>query len=233
MPGIVGIIRRQSYEGIEQDLRLMIESIRHESYYVGDQYINREIGLYAGWLSHPGTLGERMPLMSHDKRRVLIIVGEHFGSSSHGVEPQNSGCRTDTGDLLRLYEESETRFLNSLNGWFSGLAIDLALGKVTLFNDRYGMSRMYVHESADEFIFASEAKALLRIRPELRGIEAESLAEYLRFNCVMGNRTLFKGVSLLPGASSWAFEGCAAPQKGSYFDFGVWRTGHRKPRGLS
>ena len=122
MPGIVGIIRRQSYEGIEQDLGLMIESIRHESYYVGGQYVNRDIGLYAGWLSHPGTLGETMPLISHDKQRVLIIVGEHFRSSSqaNASNSRGTGAETNVSDLLRLYEESEAKFLSALNGWFSG-----------------------------------------------------------------------------------------------------------------
>jgi asparagine synthase (glutamine-hydrolysing) len=223
MPGIVGIIKRRPYEGIDRDLRLMVESMRHEKFYVGNQYVNQDLGLHVGWLSHPGSLGESMPLISRDKRRVLIIVGEHF-SHLHKAKSPNGNRFRDGGahDLFRLYEESEDRFFSSLNGWFSGVAIDLNLGKVTLFNDRYGMSRVYLHEGADEFIFASEAKSLLRIRPSLRVIEPEALAQYLRFNCVMGNKTWFKGISLLPGASSWAFTGQVGPQKRAYFDFADW-----------
>ena len=222
MPGIAGIIRRRPYEGIDHDLRLMVESMRHEQFYVGNQYVNKDIGLHVGWLSHPGSLGECMPLISHDKRVVLIIVGEHF---SHLHEPSPNGNQSrhrSEHDLLRLYQESEDKFFNSLNGWFSGVAVDLNLGKVTLFNDRYGMSRVYLHQGAEEFIFASEAKSLLQIRPSLRVIEPEALAQYLHFNCVMGNKTLFKGISLLPGASSWVFAGRGGPQKRAYFDFADW-----------
>jgi asparagine synthase (glutamine-hydrolysing) len=223
MPGIAGIITRQPHEGINRDLRLMVDSMRHEAFYVGNQYVNKDIGLHVGWLSHPGTLGENMPLISQDKRVVLILVGEHFSQSTNPKAPSNkSGGNAAAHDLLELFQESEDKFLERLNGWFCGVAVDLNQRKVTLFNDRFGMSRVYLHQGAEEFIFASEAKSLLRIRPSLRTIAPEALAEYLRSNCVMGNKTLFKGISLLPGASSWTFTGHAVPQKRAYFDFADW-----------
>jgi asparagine synthase (glutamine-hydrolysing) len=226
MPGIAGIIRRQPYEGIARDLRLMVEAMRHEAFYVGNQYVNRDVGIHIGWLSHPGTLGEHMPLISHDKGVVLIMVGEHFSHLADAATANgNSFCNATANNLLRLYEQSEDKLLNSLNGWFSGVAVDLRQRKVTLFNDRFGMSRVYIHGGTDEFIFASEAKSILQIRPSLRTVAPEALAEYLRFNCVMGNKTLFKGISLLPGASSWCFAGhAAAPQKRAYFDFADWES---------
>jgi asparagine synthase (glutamine-hydrolysing) len=164
-----------------------------------------------------------MPLVSRNERLVLIIVGEHFPQLRKTISANGNGFLNWIGqDLLALYEESEGKLLASLNGWFCGLAADLKLRKVTLFNDRYGMGRVYFHEGMDEFIFASEAKSLLRIRPSLRAIEPRALAQYLRFDCVMGDMTLFKGISLLPAGSSWAFAASPKPQKKRYFDFGNW-----------
>jgi hypothetical protein len=40
MPGIAGIIRKRPYQGIESDLRLMIEAMRYETFYNGGEYIN-------------------------------------------------------------------------------------------------------------------------------------------------------------------------------------------------
>lgn len=223
MPGIVGIIRRQPYEGIDGDLDKMLAAMRHKAYYAGDKYVNRDIGLHVGWWSHPRCLGAQMPLIAQDGGVILIVIGEHFSHScasvpKHGKEADDRTVQ----DLLRLYRESENGFFNSLNGWFCGVLVDTHLGRTTLFNDRYGMGRIYCHEGNDEFIFASEAKSLLRIRPALRAIEPESLAQYLRFNCVMGNKTLFKSISLLPGASSWSFSGSVIPEKGRYFDYATW-----------
>ena len=113
-----------------------------------------------------------------DKRFVLIIVGEHHSEHSKVSSPGTDGGLEGTAqDLLRRCEESEAGFL-SLNGWFR-TAIDLTLRKVTLFNDRYAMSRIFFHEGKDEFIFASEAKSLLRVRPALRAIESGALAQFL------------------------------------------------------
>lgn len=225
MPGIVGIIRRKPYEGIHEDLTLMVESMRHESFYVGGKYSNPDAGVYLGWLSHPHSLGECLPLVSSDKGSVLVLAGEHI---SHGRErvSQNGHGAVDGNlqDALALYEKWGEGFVERLNGWFSGVAIDLSTRRVTLFNDRYGMGRIYLYEGEDEFVFATEAKALLKIRPGLRTIDPAALAQLLRFNCVLGNQTLFKGISLLPPASSWSFHGDAAPKKQSYFDFANWEA---------
>jgi asparagine synthase (glutamine-hydrolysing) len=223
MPGIAGIIKKQPYEGIQRDLSLMVESMRHETYYVGSQYVNPDVGAYIGWTSHPCSLVQLMPLVSSDNRRVLIVVGEHFSHDSQPTSPLDGGAiGASARDILQRYDESEDKFLGSLNGWFCGIAIDLDLRKITLFNDRYGMSRVYLYEGADEFIFASEAKSILRIRPALRTIDPGAMSQYLRYNCVMGNMTLFKGISLLPPASSWSFTCCAGPQKQKYFDYADW-----------
>lgn len=223
MPGITGIIRRERYRGIERDLQLMTEAMRHESFYAGGQYINRDVGLYMGWVAHPNTLGACMPFVCQDKQVVLIISGEHFQTHQGSASSTHEGIKEQNEEhFLSLYRESEERFLRSLNGWFSGVAVDLAKGKITLFNDRYGMGRIYWHQSDGEFIFGSEAKSLLRVRSHLRAIELDSLAEFVNFNCVLGNKTLFKGISLLPGASSWSFGGSAVPQKKKYFDFAEW-----------
>jgi len=223
MPGIVGIIRREPYEEIRRDLGLMAETMRHETYYVGNQYINRDMGIGFGWWSHPHSLGECMPLISLDKRFCLIIIGENYADQSSPITPGSNGVlNANAQDLLRLCEESDDKLLAHLNGWFCGVAIDFSLRKVTLFNDRYGMSRIFYHEGKDEFIFASEAKSLLRVRPTLRAIEPEALAQFLRFNCVMGNKSLFKDIPLLPPGSMWAFSKSVVPERRSYFDFADW-----------
>ena len=126
--------------------------------------------------------------------------------------------------LQNLYGDLGDGFLTALNGWFCGVLIDLRLNRITLFNDRFGMSRIYLHEGNEEFLFASEAKALLKIRPALRAIEPEAMAEQLRFNCLSGRKTLFKGISRLPNASSWVFENNVRPQKNCYFAESEWEN---------
>src|SRR5262249_3048496 len=91
-----------------------------------------------------------------------------------------------------------------------------------LFNDRYGMHRIYYHEAKDAFYFAVEAKAILAVCPELRRIDSPGLAEFISFGCVLENRTIFHGIHVLPPASAWTFRNGAIERKGAYFQPRDW-----------
>ena len=94
---------------------------------------------------------------------------------------------------------------------------DRTRGTVTLMNDRYGMQRLYYHESKDAFYFAAEAKAILAVRPELRAAEPASLGELIALGAVLENRSLFQGISVLPNASLWSFRNGAVEAQGHIF----------------
>ena len=225
MPGIVGIIRKTPSDKVRQDLSRMIESMRHEEFYVSGSYVNEDIGLYAGWICHRGSFSDCMPLPLPGEDKVVIFQGENHVTPEVRRQLLKANSATDFSSaryLAELYRQGPEQFLLALNGWYCGLIADVARRKVTLFNDRYAMGRIYFHEGPDEFIFASEAKALLAIRPKLRAIDPEGLADYLRYNCVTEDRTFFKGVSLLPHASAFEFENGTLAKRRRYFDFTEW-----------
>ena len=141
------------------------------------------------------------------------------------VDSQRNGgsaCLAGTSHLVRLYEEKGEHFLGELNGSFAGLLIDLRKKKAILFNDRYGLGRIYYHESSDGFFFASEAEIVLAVLPGLRSFDQRSLAEFYSVGCVLQNRSLFKGVSLLPGGSQWTFHRDGRIERQRYFDPRAW-----------
>src|SRR5438045_8681651 len=121
-----------------------------------------------------------------------------------------------------MYEEMGCEFLEKLNCWFSGVLLDLREQKFVLFNDRYGVNRLYYHEDAHGFYFSSEAKALLKILPGTRQLNLRSLGEVLCCEAVLENRSLFSGISLLPGGSSWVFSQCEPVKKKNYFKQDEW-----------
>ena len=125
--------------------------------------------------------------------------------SSNGRGHATRKRRLELGSLLFTRKNGE-QFFKKLNGLFSGLLIDKRQKKAILFNDRYGIERIYYYETQGNFYFASEAKALLRILPELRAFDEEGVAQFLAFGCTLNSRTLFRGVRLLPSASVWSFE---------------------------
>jgi asparagine synthase (glutamine-hydrolysing) len=227
MPGVTGIIRFASYDQIDQDLDSMLAAMRYNNRYSHGRFIDRACGLQIGWTCHPGSLAEDMPLVSQNGDTVMIFTGENFEDPGVVAQSRRSTSDKDSAKaayLLELYAELGEQFFARLNGWFAGVIIDRRSKRVTLFNDRYGMGRIYFHASSNEFLFASEAKALLKIRPALQVIDPEKLAEYLRYNCVLGDRTLFPGIAILPKASAWSFEQNVSPRKQQYFDFIEWEN---------
>jgi asparagine synthase (glutamine-hydrolysing) len=215
MPGLVGLITGMPRERAERELLRMVESMRHEPSYASGTWSEPSLGLYVGWVARAGPLAGSMPLHNEQRDRVLIFSGEEFSA------PRIAPGHRETLHLVRRSEE-DPNFPKSLNGRFHGVLADLKTRSATLFNDRYGMHRIYFHEAREAFYFAAESKAILAVRPELRSIDSDGLAEFVSCGCTLANKTLFKNISLLPPASAWTIQNASITRKGSYFDRKEW-----------
>jgi asparagine synthase (glutamine-hydrolysing) len=126
--------------------------------------------------------------------------------------------------LLNLYEKAGISSFSKLNGWFRGGVVDRRKGSLVLFNDRYGIGQIYFHQATNGFYFSSEAKVLLRALPETRSFDFGSLCELISCSAVLQNRSLYKGIELLPPASCWIFTPPREVQKLSYFKKEDWEN---------
>lgn len=224
MPGIIGCITRHPRATAEQEIRQMVAPLRHKSSYVSGMWVDESLGVYVGWVERSGSFSSRMPLRNEQGDLVLAFSGEEFpepGTSqrlkSHGHDFDSTG----PSYLVHLYEE-DASFPAGLNGRFHGLMADRKRGTAMLFNDRYGMHRLYYHESQDAFYFAAEAKAILAVRPELRELDLRGVGEFVACGAVLENRTLFRDVHVLPPGSAWIFRQGSIEQKTTYFQPKDW-----------
>src|ERR1700678_1520286 len=224
MPGIVGLITKQPRKWAEPQLARMVQSMQHELFYVSGTWIDETLGVYIGWGARENSFSDGMPVRNERGDAILVFSGEDYPQSGTARGLKERGHSFEDGGssyLVHLYEE-DADFLRNLNGRFQGLVADRSRGAMTLFNDRFGLQRVYYHESADAFYFSAEAKAILAVRPELRSTDPQSLGEYIACGCVLENRTLFRGIRVLPPASSWTFRDGALEKKGSYFEPREW-----------
>jgi asparagine synthase (glutamine-hydrolysing) len=224
MPGIVGVISKRPADGLKRELNRMVESIRHESFYVTGTWVDETLGVYVGWSARKDSFSDGMPLLNEKQDVALVYSGEDFPEP--GVKGSLKQRGHSLGDptssyLVHLYED-DPKFPAGLNGRFHGILVDRIRKSAILFNDRYGMHRIYYHESADGFYFAAEAKAILAVRPELRTVDTRSLGEIVACGSALENRTLFAGVHLLPPASKWDFDASGTLRKGVYFEPREW-----------
>jgi len=220
MPGIVGIIGRGSSVDRVNEVQRMVKCMLHEPFYASDTYENEKVGLWIGWVIHKGSFADCMPIWNETKDVCLIFAGENFAEAAEIELLRTKGHSFDSENasyLVHLYEETGLEFIERLNGWFSGVLIDLREQRILMFNDRCGLGRIYYHERAGLLYFSSEAKSLLKVLPSLRKLDPLSLGELLSFDCTLGDRTLFSGVSLVPAGSMWTFLPNGHVSKDNYF----------------
>jgi asparagine synthase (glutamine-hydrolysing) len=202
----------------------MVQSLCHEPFYVSGTWIDATQGVYVGWVARQGSFADGMPLHNERQDVTLIFSGEEFPEPEivtalrgrgHALAPEGPSY------LVHRYED-EPDFPKGLNGRFHGLVADRARGTAMLFNDRFGLQRLYYHEAKDAFYFAAEAKAILKVRPELRQTDPRGVGEFVVCACVLENRTLFSGIYVLPPGSAWLFRGGALERKAGYFEPREW-----------
>lgn len=199
----------------------MVDAMKHEDFYTSGTYLQPSVNLHLGWICRQGCYSDCMPIASQTGKVLLFFYGENFPPETSRTELLQRGFDGQFHDaryLIRLFEKSGDAFLADLNGWFSGVLVDLEQRRVLLFNDRYGMQRVYYHDDGECFYFASEAKCLLRVLPSAREFDPEAVAEQIAFNCVFGTKTLFKNVAQLPGGSCWTFDEGGQFRTARYFE---------------
>jgi asparagine synthase (glutamine-hydrolysing) len=224
LPGIVGLITKLPPAVATAELQHMVQRLRHEPSYTTGTWADESLGVYVGWVAYPNSFADRMPVQTERGDVVLAFSGEEYpqpGTAQRLREKGHDVCLDGPCYLAHLYEE-DPGFLRGLNGRFHGLLVDRNRKTATLFNDRYGMHRMYYHEAKEAFYFAAEAKAILAVRPELRKASPRSLGELITCGCVLENRTLFEGIHVLPPASAWVCANGSVQQGESYFDPREW-----------
>jgi asparagine synthase (glutamine-hydrolysing) len=203
-----------------------VEELRHQPSYVTGTWIDEAAGVYVGWVVRKNSFADVMPLRNEQGNIVLVFSGEEYPEPGIADRLRAQGHVLESGRpsyLVHLSEE-DSIFPAGLNGRFQGLLTNRTRGTATLFNDRYGMHRVYYSETKDGFYFSGEAKAILAVRPELRSADPRGLGEFVACGCVLENRSLFKNIFALPPGSAWTFRDGALRSKNSYFQPSEWEN---------
>ena len=204
MPGIVGLITTMPAAAAVTQLGDMLATLIHEPFYRAGTWWDSAMGVYLAWTSRSESPLGSTPVTDTAGNPLLVFSGEEF---SHD-------------DMLEA--ASHPSFPSNLNGWFHGVLLNRSGRTAVLFNDRYGMHRMYYHQSDHAHYFAAEAKAILAVRPELRCLDYESLGEFVSCGAVLNDRSLFRGINLLPPGSAWKFTNAVLREKRRYFSPTEW-----------
>jgi asparagine synthase (glutamine-hydrolysing) len=133
---------------------------------------------------------------------TIVYNGELYNYLELRAELQAKGhgfrTSSDTEVILRAYQEYGADCVTRFNGMFAFLLHDRRRHLLFTARDHFGIKPLYFCRTATHLLFASEVKALLQ-HPEVTAArDFDALREYLTFQFVLGDRTLFQGIRKLP-----------------------------------
>lgn len=139
--------------------------------------------------------------MSSGLGTVVSYNGEIYNYKELRAELSEYQFKTqsDTEVILAAYEKWGTECLARLRGMFAFAIWDSKQQRLFVARDRFGIKPLYYTSVGSAIYLASEAKALLPFLPEI-SINPTALAEYLKFQFVLGEKTLIEGITEIPPA---------------------------------
>jgi asparagine synthase (glutamine-hydrolysing) len=195
--GIAGIFGR----GAQPDtVRRMCDTIRHrgpddEGYYAKDG-----IALGSVRLSIIDLKTGRQPIHNEDSTIWIMYNGEIFNYRELRKDLETRHrflTNSDTEVIVHLYEELGTKCVQKLNGMFAFAIWNEKTRELFLARDRIGVKPLYYYGNENDFVFASEIKAILEFGAK-RELDHEAFIDYLTLSYVLGDKTFFKGIRQLP-----------------------------------
>ncbi len=206
MCGICGIFNLNGEPVLPVNLRKMTDAIAHrgpdgEGFYT-DSFLglgHRRLAIID--LSSAG----HQPMMTPDGQFVLTYNGEIYNFQELRIELEAKGyqfrSRTDSEVALYAYVEWGEKALERFNGMFAFAVWDRQRQELFLARDRYGIKPVYYTLAGNIFLFGSEVKAIMAHPSYSADVDKEALLEYFTFQNFFTDKTLFKGVKILPAGT--------------------------------
>lgn len=193
-----------------EDKRLLdksCKSIQHRGPDQNGSYFDKNISIGHRRLSIID-LSERgrQPMTNEDGTVIITFNGEIYNYADIKPELEKKGHKfrsaTDTEVIIHLYEELGEKCAEQLWGDFAFAIYDTKKKKIFLARDRIGVKPLYYYfnEKTEQFMFASEVKAILANEEIKREINLNAMRQYLTYRYVFGKHTIFNKIyRLLPG----------------------------------
>jgi asparagine synthase (glutamine-hydrolysing) len=201
MCGLAGIVNLNRQPADPELLREMASVIRHRGPDDEGMLLDGTVGFYHQRLSIIDLTSGHQPMTAGPAS--IAYNGEIYNYVELRKELEGLGrsfiTTSDTEVILQSYLEWGPDCIRRFNGMFAFLLYDRADRVVLAARDHFGIKPLYFHRSEAGLVFGSEIKALLR-HPDIDSVvDCEALYDYLAFQFVLGEQTMFRGISkLLP-----------------------------------
>jgi len=204
MCGFVGFIDKYKKKEKEKIIKDMADMISHRGPDSAGYFTDNDIALGHRRLSIIDLEGGSQPIYNEDKTKEIIFNGEIYNYKELKEKLEKKGhiftTNTDTEVILHGYEEYGTKLFNDLRGMFGFVIYDIKKKELVGARDHFGIKPFYYYINDNEFLFASEIKAMIKHPKFQKEVNKKALKMYLIFQYSVFEETFFKNVyKLKPG----------------------------------
>ena len=204
MCGFVGFLNTPEAASPETVVKAMADRIVHRGPDDASYYVDQDISLGFRRLSIIDLEGGRQPILNEDGTKVLVFNGEIYNFQSLRDDLLKKGhvfkTRTDSETILHGYEEYGKEILQRLRGMFAFVIWDKEKRELFGARDIFGIKPFYYYDDGKTFLFGSEIKSFLEHPGFHKELDEERIPEYLSYEYIPYENTIFKNVYKLPGA---------------------------------
>ncbi|WP_326981878.1 asparagine synthase (glutamine-hydrolyzing) [Chryseobacterium sp. MYb264] len=203
MCGIAGIVTTNA-RNYKNELQKMTDAMEHRGPDAADYEFfdhaalgHRRLSIID--LSENG----KQPMFSASQKECIVLNGEIYGyqdiKAQYSDYPYHGS--SDTEVILAMYQKKQQDLIFQLPGMFAFAIWDEEKQELFCARDRFGEKPFfYATGKNNEFIFASEIKAILAsglVHPE---VNQEALAHYLQYGYVNAYQSIYHNIHTLPPA---------------------------------
>jgi len=206
--GFIDILHRKGDDELQNICRQMTDTVRHRGPDDSGILVDAEAGVAFGHrrLSIIDlSSGGHQPMSSQSGRYVISYNGEVYNYKDLRCELQNSGYvfRGGSDTEIMLAAIDQWGFKNALarfNCMFAFSLLDRRNRTLFLVRDRLGIKPLYYGLVGNDFVFASELKAIKSHPGFNNEIDRDSVALMMSYSYIPAPRSIYKNINkLLPG----------------------------------
>ncbi len=210
MCGFVGFWNTPEVADYETVIHAMADRIIHRGPDDAHYYVDDDISLGFRRLSIIDLEGGRQPILNEDGSKALLFNGEIYNYQSLREDLLQKGhtftTKSDSETILHGYEEYGKEILQKLRGMFAFVIWDKKEKKLFGARDIFGIKPFYYYKKGNQFMFGSEIKSFLSHPCFEKELDEEKIPEYLSYEYIPYENTIFKNVYKLPGAHCFEYQ---------------------------
>jgi len=225
MCGIAGLFALDgTMQFAPERIERMTDALVHRGPDGSGVWTDEGIGLGHRRLSIIDLEGSTQPMLSADRRAVIVFNGEIYNFRALRAQLESEGIRFktdgDTEVILAAWQRWGVDCLSRLDGMFAFALYDCDRRQLFLARDRFGVKPLFLSNLPDGTLaFASELKGLLTELSFARKLNPQALDAYLAWGYVPDSHSILANVHKLPAGHFMLCEaGKPLPQPKRWWD---------------